>query len=137
MHPDVRKIAPQNLKSNNNRSPPANCQQLSTLTKARKDLSDEIERLRGNTRNAQLNFIQDKIKGCENRLKQVTETIEMISSGSNDLEGISEVMRDARVVFSTLSSSINLKQYVFESLSNAQFLMRSISDTCTSLTSVL
>lgn len=116
MHPDVRKIAPQNLRNNNNRSPPANCEQLRTLTRARKDLLDEIERLRGNTRNAQINFNQDKIKDCENRIKQITDTIEMISNGSNDLDGIREVMEDARVVFSTLSSSINLKQYVFHSL---------------------
>lgn len=115
MHPDVRKIAPQNLKNNNNRSPPAQCVQLSTLTEARKELLHEIERLRGNTRNVQ-NFNQDRIRDCENRLKQVTETIEMKSNGSNDLDGISEVMEGARVVLSTLSSSINLKQYVFHSL---------------------
>lgn len=119
MHPDVRKIAPQNLKSQNSSAQSiGQCEQMKSMLGAKNSLQDEIEKLKRSP-NSFNTFTRDKIKDCEKRLNQITEAIELKTNAStaanksNDFDGINEIMANARVVFSTLSSSINLKQYAF------------------------
>lgn len=120
MHPDVRKIAPQNLKNQNSSAQPTGqCEQIKSMLGAKNSLQDEIEKLKKSP-NSHNTFTRDKIKECEKRLNQITEAIELktnvsttTTNKSNDFDGIDGIMANARVVFSTLSSSINLKQYAF------------------------
>lgn len=108
MHKDVQKIAPQNLKSSLPLSPTTQSA-IKPMIDEQKRLQDQIEMLR-KKENAKNTFTQDQIKNCEKRLNQVKETIERKGSEINDFNGIQDVMSNARIVCSTLSSSINLKQ---------------------------
>lgn len=113
MDPDVRQIAPQNLKDNQPMSPSAQSDSINQLLKEEKSLQIQINELR-KKESATTTVVQDRIKALEKRIMQVKETIDRskVSNGVSDFDGIYRVMANARVICSTLSSAINLKQLV-------------------------
>lgn len=112
MHKDIQKIAPQNLKSSLPSSPTAQSA-IKHMLDEEKRLRDQLEVLREQA-SARNTVTQDQIKNVEKRWNQIKEAIERKSSSEvNDFDGIQGVMTNARVVCSTLSSSINLKQYAY------------------------
>lgn len=109
MHPDVLKIASQNLKVSQPLSPSMQCDTIKPMLDEQKRLRELIEVLR-KKENSKNTVIQDQIREHEKRLNQIKETMERKGKESNDIDGCHEILANARVVFSTLSSSINLKQ---------------------------
>lgn len=113
MDPDVRQISPQSLKANQPLSP--SVPQSDTLKQMLVDQSsiqNQIDQLQ-RKECVKTTVIQDRIKQLEKRLMQLKETIDRnkVNVG-NDFDGTYQVMANARVICSTLSSAINLKQYV-------------------------
>lgn len=109
MHKDVQKIAPQNLKAKQSTSATTQYDVLKPMLDEQMRLQDQIETLRKDV-NARNTVIRDRIQNIEKRLNQIKETIERKGNETNDLDGIQSIMANARIVCSTLSSSINLKQ---------------------------
>lgn len=114
MHPEVRKIAVDNLKNVQALSPSAQSGKVRNLLENKKTHEDWIEKLK-NEPNVSTTVIQDKIKDRQQCIATINETIRKITNTSShsEYDAIAEVLASARVVCSTLSSSINLKQYVF------------------------
>lgn len=108
MCPEVRQIAPENLKLTQAMSPSPSSQNqgIKELLSQQKTIQQEIDAL-SKQRDAKNTVTQDMIKELERRSNQIREAIERQTNVSDD---ISEVMAKARVVCSTISSSINLKQ---------------------------
>ncbi|XP_055322824.1 uncharacterized protein LOC129578378 isoform X2 [Sitodiplosis mosellana] len=114
MHPDVRRIAPQNLKNDTPLSPTQFDQHTRTLLDEQKHLQREIETL-NKDKSTTNTFLHDRLKDKQKRLAIVNETLAKKTIGNqlnSQSNGIDEVMKNARVVCSTLSSAINLKQYI-------------------------
>lgn len=115
MDPDVRQISPQNLKANQPMSPTSpQSDTMKQMLTQQNGLQKQIDDLR-QKKSAKTTVIQDHIKNLEKRLIQIKETIDRNkgtgSSDRSDFDGIYQVMANARVICSTLSSAINLKQY--------------------------
>lgn len=111
MCPEVRRIAPENLKHAQAMSPSQPTPNLSiqTLLAQQKEFQERIDLL-SKRRDAKNTVTQDQIKDLERRSNQIREAIERQTNSTDDYRAICEVMNKARVVCSTLSSSINLKQ---------------------------
>lgn len=109
MHPDVRKIAPQNLKTSTPISPLINSNpDLIKLYTEKKKFEEEIELLRKSDKLVD----KEKMKDIERRLKAITDALEKKGhTASVESDCIKDIMTNARIVCSTLSSCINLKQY--------------------------
>lgn len=112
MDPYVRQISPQSLKANQPMSPSSQCDTVKQMLSEQNRLKQTIDDLR-KKENTKTTVIQDQIKCLEKRLNQIKETIERNNTNEcTDFDGIYQVMANSRVICSTLSSSINLKQYV-------------------------
>lgn len=112
MHPDVRKIAPENLKNEQPLPAAAQSEKVRNLQANKKTHEQWIEKLK-NEPNINTTVVQDKIKEHQKDIAMINESIsKMTNLSHSELDGIADVMANARVVCSTLSSSINLKQYV-------------------------
>lgn len=107
MHPDVRKVAPQNL-LNNQAMPIPEVGHLHALKMQRDKMMKQIEceKKKGSAHNS---IIGDKIDELNKRLVHVKEAIDRISPDDPTNNDIGTVMRCASVVCSTLSSAINIK----------------------------
>lgn len=113
MDPSVRRIAPQNLKNNTPLSPSQCDQQTRNLLDEQNRLKDKIEQL-SKAKNTNHSVLHDELKNHQKRLAIVNETLAKRGTQFNQQsDGMDDVMKNARVVCSTLSSAINLKQYVF------------------------
>lgn len=113
MHPDVRRITPQNLKNNTPLSPSQCDLQTRTLLSEQTRLKGQIDML-SKAKNTTTTVLHDKLKDHQKRLNIINETLAKKGTDQcNQSDGIDEVMKNARVVCSTLSSAINLKQYAF------------------------
>lgn len=110
MHPDVQMIAPQNL---------INTARMSPTSKSNSDLAHLVNEKNELELQIKLLEISKNLKDTE-KLKMVKKSLDMVeetlakkrNTFNSDID-ISDIMKDARVVCSTLSSCINLKQYVF------------------------
>lgn len=113
MDPHVRRIAPQNLASNTSMSPShQNDQHARNLLNEKYHLQAKIEQLR--SKNINHTVQEHDLKETQKKLDVVNEAL--AKKGHNCIPqsgGIEEVMKNARIVCSTLSSAINLKQCVF------------------------
>lgn len=111
MDPYVRQIAPQNLKDNQPMSPPAQSDTMKQLEQERITLQEQIEGLR-RKQSATTTVIQDRIKTLEKRVTQIKETLDRtkVANDASDFDSTYRVMANARIICSTLSSAINLKQ---------------------------
>lgn len=115
MHPEVRKIAPQNLVIKQAPSPTKQCEQMRMLLQDKKLLEDEIEKLKKN-KQAKITVIQDMIQERQRRVAAINESLARKNQEpSTEFADVRDVMLNARVVCSTLSSAINLKQCVHTS----------------------
>ncbi|XP_031633386.1 uncharacterized ATP-dependent helicase C29A10.10c-like isoform X2 [Contarinia nasturtii] len=106
MHPDVRRIAPQNLVATptSPRNP-----EMKKLHADKKKLLEDNDSLRKSQHIAD----KEKIKDNEKRIKSIDAALEKMGNSSIfEYDNIRDVMTNARVVCSTLSSCINLKQYI-------------------------
>ena len=112
MHPDVRRIAPQNLVNDTPLSP-THDQQTRTLLDDQKYLQGKVDNL-SKAKNTNHTVLTDELKHYQKRLAKINETLAKMGSNQSNAQtnGIDDVMKNARVVCSTLSSAINLKQYV-------------------------
>lgn len=112
MDPDVRQIAPQNLKNNQPQSPSAQSDKKKQMICEQNRLRQQIEDL-SRKEGAKMTVIQDQIKCLEKRFQCLKETIERTIdvTETSEFDSTYQVMANARVICSTLSSSINLKQY--------------------------
>lgn len=112
MHPDVRKIAPQNLLNNQMPSPTKQCDQMRILLEEKKILEDQIEELKKDPK-VKGTIIQEMIRERLRRVATIKESLARKDPEPNtEFTDVRDVMLNARVICSTLSSSINLKQYV-------------------------
>lgn len=111
MDPYVRQIAPQNLKDNQPMSPPAQSDTMKQLEQERITLQEQIDGLR-RKQSATTTVIQDRIKTLEKRVTQIKETLDRtkVANDASDFDSTYRVMANARIICSTLSSAINLKQ---------------------------
>lgn len=110
MDPDVRQISPQNLKDNQPMSPTAHTDTIKQLLLEKNTLQKQIDDLR-RKESATTTVIQDRIKSLEKRLMHIKETVDRSKvNDCSDFDGTYQVMANARVICSTLSSAINLKQ---------------------------
>lgn len=105
----MQQIAPQNLKIDHPISPSGQCENEKAMNDEKKRLMYDIEKLRKKT-NAKNTVVQDQIAALEKQYKQIDETLKRKPSESNHSNDIYDVMMNARIICSTLSSSINLKQ---------------------------
>lgn len=112
MHADVRRIAPQNLVNDTPLSP-TNDQLTRTLLDEQQHLQAKVDSL-SMAKNTNNTVLCDELKHYQNRLAKVNEALVKMGLNQSNLQtsGIDNVMKNARVVCSTLSSAINLKQYV-------------------------
>lgn len=95
------------MKTNGPVSPPKNY--IKSMLETKQKLQKEIQQFRGRP-NANHSVLQDRIKEHEKRIQQINEQCDKATCRPKDADNINEVMANARVVCSTLSSSINLKQ---------------------------
>lgn len=111
MDPYVRQIHPSNLKDNQPMSPPAQSDTIKQLVVEQGTLQKQIDELR-RKQSATTTVIQDRIKVLEKRLMQIKETLERTKcvNDASDFDSTYRVMANARIICSTLSSAINLKQ---------------------------
>lgn len=107
MHPQVQCIAPQNLQNNFLASPHLTSNKVKNLQMQRDHLTKQIESdSKKNTGNNSI--IADRIDDSRKRLTHVNNLIKEYT-GQQPPDDIKMIMRDARVVCSTLSSAINIK----------------------------
>lgn len=107
MHPEVQCIAPQNLQKNLLAAPQMASDQVKNLRMQRDHLTKRIEsESEKNTRNN--SNIADIIDELRKRLTHINSLIQEYT-GQQHPDDIKIIMRDARVVCSTLSSAINIK----------------------------
>lgn len=112
MDPYVRQISPQNLKDNQPMSPPAQSDTVKQLVVDKNTLQKQIDDLR-RKQSATTTVIQDRIKVLEKRVMQINETVDRTKvNDASDFDSTYRVMANARIICSTLSSAINLKQLV-------------------------
>lgn len=110
MHPDVQMIAPQNLINSARMSPASKSNSdIAHLVIEKQDLELQIKSLEISKNLKD----KEKLKMVKRSLDMVEETLAKKRNTFNSDIDISDIMKDARVVCSTLSSCINLKQYVF------------------------
>lgn len=140
MHPDVQKIAAQNLSNNQPPSPTKLSDQMKALLADKKIYEKENENLMKEP-TAQSTITQDMIRDRKRLIASINESVARLTHEHNsEFHCMANVMGNARVVCSTLSSSINLKQYVqsvqFWSIVKNVLLFASFADTSRSLTFV-
>lgn len=112
MDPYVQQIAPQNLKRDQPMSPPTQSDTIKQLVVEKGTLQKQIDDLR-RKQSATTTVIQDRIKVLEKRIMQIKETVDRTKvNDASDFDSTYRVMANARIVCSTLSSAINLKQSV-------------------------
>lgn len=110
MDPDVRQISPQNLKANQPLSPSAQTDAMKQMMMEQISVQKQIDDLQ-RKESAKSTVVQDRIKVLEKRLMQIKETIDRNKVNvTSDFDGTYQVMANARIICSTLSSAINLKQ---------------------------
>lgn len=107
MHEDVRRIAPESLVQQTNLQQSHDHAHLSSLVSQRNLLINSIEQEKKNN-SANCTVIGDNINDKQKRLECIQEAINKITEDEpSDIKGI---MDKARIVCSTLSSSINLNK---------------------------
>lgn len=107
MHPEVKCIAPQNLQKTLLASPQLATDKVKNLQMQRDHLTKRIEtESKKNTSNNSI--IVDRIDEFRKRLNHINSLIQEYTTQQHP-DDIKIIMRDARVVCSTLSSAINIK----------------------------
>lgn len=109
MHPDVKRIAPENLLQKLRLDSTPKDAHLEHLISTRDRLAKSIEEDRRNA-GARATSLGDRIDDMEKRLRQTNETIAKRMAVLSSTMGIKDVLQKVRVVCSTVSSAINLKQ---------------------------
>lgn len=109
MHQDVRSIAPENLLQKQRMASTPVDSHLEYLIATRKRLQEDIKKERSRA-NVQSTVLGDKIDDLDKRARQVSAAINKRSMHLTSTIDLQHIIASARVVCSTVSSAINLKQ---------------------------